>query len=92
MWAMGSDDRDVKADDAKLDVVAIESTKFLANFIDRAATALLVAGVITPFTSSSGLELLPSTGDPTSTAGIWVFCAIVLHMAGHATLSRLRSE
>jgi hypothetical protein len=74
------------------DLVEIEATKFLANFIDRAATALLVGGVISPFFTSAGLELLPNVGNPASTAGVWMFCAIVLHLVGHATLSRLRRQ
>jgi hypothetical protein len=78
--------------DGKPDLVEIETTKFLANFIDRAATALLVVGVIAPFFASSRLDLLPDTSHPASTSGVWVFCAIVLHLVGHATLSRLRSE
>ena len=75
-----------------LNLVENERTKLLANALDRASTACIAVGLIAPMVVILGQPLSDFAMSWTDAKGsvIWLFAAIVLHMAGRRVLGGLR--
>ena len=79
--------------DERTKLIHNERTKLLANALDRASTALLVAGIVTPaagyFYRLTGATTLAS-GLLVTSFYVWFFCGVGLHLGGRRVLGRLR--
>ena len=68
-----------------------ERQKYIAGAMDRAATACLVAGFVTPQTRLS--DLLLNIGDDTKSVIvllIWILVAVALHLLGATIVARVK--
>lgn len=70
-----------------------ERTKLLANALDRASTACLAVGILTPLGSSLlGLEAArPTAGGHLLSFAAWTVTAVMLHLAARCLLGDLVS-
>lgn len=68
-----------------------ETTKLVANALDRASTACLTVGVFAPI--AAAIYTFAGNAPPTLTfvigAVCWIFAAAVLHMSARYVLRRL---
>lgn len=70
--------------------IANERTKLAANALDRASTACIAVGILSPLAGLvQGLSWPPSVA-ALSVAG-WLFAAILLHLAAHRVLGVLKT-
>jgi hypothetical protein len=63
-----------------------ERIKLLATALDRASTACIVVGLLTPVVSGA----IGATWYTIASIAIWLFIALVLHWAGNRILGRLK--
>jgi hypothetical protein len=77
-----------------MDEVSKEQTKLLANALDRASTALLAIGVLTPLSAIYFRTPLPGNAAPIESVHIGIICCLVavwaLHLAALRALKGLR--
>ena len=75
-----------------MSLVHNEQTKLLANALDRASTACMVLGVVSPLASFGSVGDLPYTSWSFIFSTLcWFLAAIALHLAARTILGRLRS-
>lgn len=65
-------------------------TKLLANALDRASTALVTVGVVTPVAGYLYGVARPSVLFLAAAGYIWFFAAVSLHLAARRLLGRLK--
>ena len=69
-----------------------ETTKLVANALDRASTACLTVGVFAPIAAAiyTPTGTVPATLTFIIGAACWIFAAAVLHMSARHVLGRLQ--
>ena len=63
-----------------------ERIKLLASAIDRASTACIVVGLLTPLVSGS----IVADWYTVASVGVWLSMALILHWAANRILGRLK--